>query len=102
MIDRIAALPLPVRHLLLALLAAVLTWTGTDLVPLIDAVPPPWAGLLGLLVAGVLAWATPLVQGYGFGTRKKSSGAITVDIASDPEAVERIAQAIVRRGNLPK
>jgi len=66
MLDR---LPPLVRHLSLLLIAAALTWAGTDLVPWLQS-NPGWGALAGSLATVLLAWATPLVGTYGVGSRR--------------------------------
>jgi hypothetical protein len=59
-------LPTPVRHFILVVLAAVLTGLA-ELLPALDSIP---STVLPFLTAGItylLAWVTPLVQGYGWG-----------------------------------
>ena len=62
MLDRF---PPAVRHLLLMLLAAVLTWLSMDFVPNITG---PLAAVGGAVVSILLAWVTPLTRQYGVGS----------------------------------
>jgi hypothetical protein len=68
MIDRIAALPLPVRHAILAIVSAVLGALAEFIVPWLQGQPGA-APVAAVLLGAVLAYVTPLVQGYGLGTR---------------------------------
>lgn len=67
MIEKIATLPAPVRHLALLLVSVLLSWAGTELLPVLH----DQSNLIGSLVAGllaaVLAVVTPLVNSYGVG-----------------------------------
>lgn len=64
------ALPVWAQHLLIGLLAAVLAWAGTDLVPVLRGLGGVWAVLAGLVpvIIGVL---TPITRQYGVGAPKK-------------------------------
>lgn len=76
MLDTILKWPAPARHLLLALLSAVLAWAGTQ-VDAVNDIPGSGALLSGLLVA-FLAVVTPLVSSYGYGAdRARELGART-------------------------
>jgi len=57
----------PVRHLVIALAAALLSWTGSDLVPVLRDHGPTGALMAALLVQVTLT-VTPLVRTYGVGT----------------------------------
>lgn len=59
-------LPAWARHLALVVLAAVLTWAGTDLVPALQG-QPGLAGVAAVLITMLLAWLTPLTRQYGVG-----------------------------------
>lgn len=63
---RIAALPAPARHLILAVAACLLSWAGTDAIPALSGQTGA-ASLLAGVVAALLAASTPLVQSYGLG-----------------------------------
>lgn len=63
MLDR---LPPQLRHLLLMLLAALLTWASTDLVPWLSS-HDGWGPIAGTVAAGILAWVLPLTRQYGVG-----------------------------------
>lgn len=62
MLDR---LPRPLRHLVILLLGAAVSWAGTDLVPTVgpwlDA-RPPLGPLVGALLAQLLLAALPIVR----------------------------------------
>jgi hypothetical protein len=58
-------LPAQVRHLLLLLLAAGLTFVIEQL-PSVE-LSPVVASAVTLLVTALLAWVTPLIQSYGLG-----------------------------------
>lgn len=64
--NRIARLPAPARHLLLAIAAVLLSWAATDAVPALSGQTGYGALLAGVLGAA-LAVLTPLVQSYGLG-----------------------------------
>ncbi len=66
MLESIATLPAPVRHLVLAMASVLLAWLGTDGVSWLGDLPGSGALLAGLLAA-VLAVVTPLVTSYGVG-----------------------------------
>jgi hypothetical protein len=68
MIDSIAALPAPLRHLLLAVATVLLTWGTTDAVPWLQG-QTGYGALVGGLLAAFLAIVTPLVTSYGVGAR---------------------------------
>ena len=59
-------LPAPVRHLILVVIAAILTAVGTN----VDAfgLPDSYVPFVSALVTYGLAWVTPLVQSYGVGS----------------------------------
>jgi hypothetical protein len=61
----IARLSAPIRHLLLLLLAAGLTFAAEQL-PSLD-LNAQASSLLTLAIAALLAWLTPLIQSYGLG-----------------------------------
>lgn len=66
------SLPPVLRHLVLLLIAAVLTavaqWVGTDLGGVIAQYAPALAPVAGLIVTVVLAVLTPLTRQYGVGS----------------------------------
>lgn len=64
----IARAPAPIRHLILLLLAAGLTY-GTEQLPNVT-LNPQLKPLLALILAALLAWVTPLIQSYGLGQEK--------------------------------
>lgn len=66
MADFLASLPAPIRHLILALISAVLGWAGAFLIPALND-QAGYGVLLAALVAAVLAYVTPLVNSYGVG-----------------------------------
>ena len=49
-----------------ALIAAALSWAGTDLIPWLQD-QPGWGALAGALATALLGWATPLTRQYGVG-----------------------------------
>lgn len=57
-------LPPMLRHLVLMLAAALLSWAGTDLVPWLNG-QPGWGALAGVFTAALIAYLTPLVKQYG-------------------------------------
>lgn len=63
MLDRLSP---QLRHLLLMLLAAVLTWASTDLVPWLSG-HDGWGPIVGTLTGAVLAYVLPLTRQYGVG-----------------------------------
>jgi hypothetical protein len=64
-------LPAPVRHLILALLAVLLSWAGTDAIPWLRG-QTGYGALLAAVVAALIAYFTPLVQAYGRGVQSSS------------------------------
>lgn len=70
MTDRLAALPLPIRHALLAVAAATLGALAEFVVPWLQDQPGA-APVAAVLLGAVLAYVTPLVQGYGLGDRQE-------------------------------
>lgn len=88
MLDRLSP---PLRHLALLVLAAFLSWLGTDGVPLLTshAVPwltahPGWGPLAAVALTVFLAWATPLTRQYGaqWGSDGADTGAATVRVVT--------------------
>ena len=71
MLDRLSP---QLRHLALMLLAAGLTWAGTDLVPWLSA-HDGWGPVVGTLVGGALAWLLPITRQYGAFSADSSDGA---------------------------
>ena len=63
MLDR---LPAPLRHLIIALISALLAWASTDLIPVLGK-QGGTAALIGALMTEVLLVVTPLVRQYGVG-----------------------------------
>jgi hypothetical protein len=61
MLDR---LPPVWRHLLIALVPALLAWAATDLIP---SLPPGAAAVLAPLVSVLVLIVTPLTRQYGAG-----------------------------------
>lgn len=61
-------LPPFLRHLILMMLATLLSWAGSDLVPLLNG-HPGWGALAGTLLVAILAWVTPMTRQYGVGAR---------------------------------
>ena len=62
MLDR---LPRPLRHLVILLLGAAVSWAGTDLVPAVGpwlAARPPLGPLAGALLAQLLLAVLPIVR----------------------------------------
>lgn len=70
MLDRLSP---QLRHLLLMLLAALLTWASTDFVPWLSS-HDGWGPAVGTLAAGVLAYMLPLTRQYGVGAPDASDG----------------------------
>jgi hypothetical protein len=64
----IGRLPVQVRHLLLLLLSAAVTF-GLEQLPSLELTPMQ-ASIGTLVLTALLAWVTPLVQGYGLGQVK--------------------------------
>ena len=61
-------LPAPARHLAFALIAVLLAWGSTDLVPLLNG-QPGWGALAGALCTSLIAYLTPLLtRQYGVGS----------------------------------
>lgn len=60
------SLPPFVRHLILMLVAAGLSWAGTDLIPWLNG-QPGWGALAGTLAAALLAYVLPITNQYGLG-----------------------------------
>ena len=71
MLDRLSP---QLRHLALMLLAAALTWAGTDLVPWLSA-HDGWGPIVGTLAGGIVAWTLPLTRQYGWGAPDSGDGA---------------------------
>lgn len=62
-------LPAEWRHITIMLLAAVLGWASTELPNL--NIDPALSGLLGVVVATLVLYLTPLVRQYGIGSSSK-------------------------------
>lgn len=76
--DKILALPAPVRHLVLIVAGVLLAWLGTDIVPLLENQSNVVGAVLSAALTAVLAVVTPLVTSYGVGARRaKELGART-------------------------
>ena len=75
----IAALPAPIRHLILGLLAtlsaAALTYAADNVDTITATIPPVYQGIATVLIGAFIAWATPLVQSYGLGVAPTDEGA---------------------------
>ena len=61
-----SSIPAPVRHLILVVLAALLTGV-TELLPSVN-LSPAVAPFVTAAIGYALAWVTPLVQSYGVGS----------------------------------
>jgi hypothetical protein len=84
MTDFLLRLPAPLRHLALLVLAVLLSWLGTDILPFLQNESNVFGALLSALLVAFLAWATPLVSSYGAGAqRAKQLGARTVSESYD-------------------
>lgn len=66
MIAKIAAWPAQVRHLLLLVLAALLTGLA-EILPSLN-LPATLLPFLGATITYALAWVTPLITSYGVGS----------------------------------
>ena len=76
--DKILALPAPLRHLVLAIAAVLLAWLGTDVVPFLQNESNILGAVSSAALLAFLAYATPLVTSYGVGSRRaKELGART-------------------------
>lgn len=62
-------LPPEARHLILMLLVPLLAYLASDVVPALD-VHPLIAGLVGVVLAQLIAYFTPLTRQYGVGSSK--------------------------------
>lgn len=60
-------LPAQWRHLALMLLVPVLAYVASDVVPQLG-IHPMVAGLLGVVLAQLIAYFTPLTRQYGIGS----------------------------------
>lgn len=65
--ERILALPAPVRHLLLLAAVLVLSWVGTDVIPALQDGDSTVGVIVAAALTAVLAYVTPLVTSYGVG-----------------------------------
>lgn len=95
-----STLPPIFRHLILVVLAAVLSWAGTDLVPALNG-QTGYGAILGALVTALLAYFTPLVQAYGVGAKApfttaarltplKRDRPLSREDAADVDAIQRL------------
>jgi hypothetical protein len=66
MLDR---LPAWARHLLIALISALLAWAASDLVPILTD-QGGLAAVAGAVLTSLLLVLTPLVRQYGVGARR--------------------------------
>ena len=70
MMDTVLKLPAPVRHLLAGLAGVLLTWGGTEGIPILQ----DQSNILGGAVAAGLTYLvgalTPLVTAYGVGAKR--------------------------------
>lgn len=64
------------RHLLLILGAALLTWVGSDIVPWLRDQGGAVPALLAALVTTAVAILSPLIRDYGVGARPPAGGAV--------------------------
>jgi hypothetical protein len=62
------SLPPLLRHLILVLIASLLTWAGADLVPYLKDMGGV-AAIAGALLTTLVAILTPLTRQYGVGRR---------------------------------
>lgn len=62
-------LPPYVRHLVFALVSALLAWAGTDLVPVLKD-QPGWGAVAASFVTVLVAALLPVTRQYGVGARK--------------------------------
>lgn len=60
-------LPPEARHLVLMLLVPVLAYVASDVVPQLG-IHPLLAGLVGVVLAQLIAYFTPLTRQYGIGS----------------------------------
>ncbi|GAB6898180.1 hypothetical protein [Kineosporia succinea] len=97
--DRIARLPLPVRHAALVLAAGGLSWAGTELVPWLEG-QAELGAVLALALTGALAAVTPLVQGYGLGNRQtdlplpETDGPLTIRLTAPLDTPDELSKRI--------
>lgn len=63
--------PVWVQHLVVAVVPSILAYLASEVVP---GLPREWAMIVGLAVAGLTAWLTPLVQAYGVGATSEEDG----------------------------
>ena len=76
--DKILALPAPIRHLVLLVAGVLLSWLGSDIVPFLQDQSSVLGASVAAALTAVLAVVTPLVTSYGFGAqRAKELGART-------------------------
>lgn len=76
--DKILALPAPLRHLVLIVASVLLAWLGTDIVPFLQDQSNIIGAVTSAALAAVLAVVTPLVSSYGVGAaRARQLGART-------------------------
>jgi len=66
-------MPAQWRHLLLMLLVPVLAYVASDVVPQLG-IHPLVAGLVGVVLAQLIAYFTPLTRQYGIGSRNSENG----------------------------
>jgi hypothetical protein len=62
-------LPAWARHLLIALISALLAWAASDLVPILTD-RGGLAAVAGAVLTSILLVLTPLVRQYGVGARR--------------------------------
>jgi hypothetical protein len=61
-------LPVPVQHLLVALVGVLLAWGASDFVPFLEGRNPLAAGIVGALLTVVAGYVAPFVKEYGIGS----------------------------------
>lgn len=78
MVDTVLKWPAPVRHLLAGLAGVLLTWGGTEWVPILQDQSNITGGTLAAGLTYLVGALTPLVTSYGVGSaRARQLGART-------------------------
>lgn len=62
-----------IRHLILITFTALVTWAGTDFVPLVKDTPH-YGPIMAVLLTTLITYLTPITRQYGVGSSDASDG----------------------------